>query len=306
MSDALYERYKEALRQGHMASVRGRHDAALAAYAEAASIAPERALPHASIGAVYLRVGRAADAVTAYAAALERAPSDEAVLAGAADAYAALGRRADAADLLDRLAALRDAAARPIDALDAARQALELAESRSRRRLVEDLVERVRAVAPTAAEPEALTKAVALLEAAAVTEAPPTGSPTEAEPQAPQPAPDPLELVAEAEAAIDAGDDETARLRLLAAATSFAASGRPSAALDACYAALAVSPSDPDLHLALVDLYIDRGWRTVAAEKVALVARLAELSGDKATVGRARAVAAARLPDEPAARALSQ
>jgi tetratricopeptide (TPR) repeat protein len=306
MSDAVYERYKEALRQGHLASVRGRHDAALAAYAEAASIAPERALPHASIGAVYLRLGRPVEAATAYTAALERAPTEEAVLAGAADAYAALGRRADAADLLDRLAAQRDAAGRQVDALDAARRALELAESRSRRRLVEDLIERLRAAGGADAEPEALTAAVALLEASAVTVAPIEPADGTAEPSGPEPPPaDPFELVSEAERAIDAGDDETARARLLAAASRFAVIGRPSAALDACYAALAVAPSDPDLHLTLVDLYIERGWRTAAAEKVALVARLAELSDDPTTLGRARAVAAARLRDEPSVKTLT-
>ena len=36
MSDALYERYKDALRRGHVAALRGRLDEALAAYREAA------------------------------------------------------------------------------------------------------------------------------------------------------------------------------------------------------------------------------------------------------------------------------
>ena len=45
MSDALYERYKEALRRGHVAALRGRDAAALEAYSEAARLAPDRALP---------------------------------------------------------------------------------------------------------------------------------------------------------------------------------------------------------------------------------------------------------------------
>ena len=49
--EALYERYKSALRVGHVAAVRGRHEAAVAAYAEAATLAPDRPLPHASMGA---------------------------------------------------------------------------------------------------------------------------------------------------------------------------------------------------------------------------------------------------------------
>ena len=48
--EALYERYKDALRRGHVASLRGRLEEALAAYAEAASIAPERSTPHTSAG----------------------------------------------------------------------------------------------------------------------------------------------------------------------------------------------------------------------------------------------------------------
>ena len=47
-SSSLYERYKDALRRGHVAALRGRNDAAIEAYQEAASIAPDRALPHAS------------------------------------------------------------------------------------------------------------------------------------------------------------------------------------------------------------------------------------------------------------------
>ncbi len=45
MSGSLYEGYKEALRRGHVAAVRGRLDVALAAYREASRIAPDRALP---------------------------------------------------------------------------------------------------------------------------------------------------------------------------------------------------------------------------------------------------------------------
>ena len=44
-SEALYERYKDALRRGHVASQRGRSRTALTAYAEAASIAPDRRHP---------------------------------------------------------------------------------------------------------------------------------------------------------------------------------------------------------------------------------------------------------------------
>ena len=39
MTEALYERYKEALRRGHVAAQRGRLDEALDAYGEAARVA---------------------------------------------------------------------------------------------------------------------------------------------------------------------------------------------------------------------------------------------------------------------------
>ena len=51
-TNSLYERYKDALRRGHVASLRGRLEAAVGAYSEAAAIAPDRALPHAAIGGI--------------------------------------------------------------------------------------------------------------------------------------------------------------------------------------------------------------------------------------------------------------
>ena len=56
-NESLYERYKDALRRGHVAALRGRNDAAIDAYGEAASIAPDRALPHASLGGILVIVG---------------------------------------------------------------------------------------------------------------------------------------------------------------------------------------------------------------------------------------------------------
>ncbi|HET9614144.1 MAG TPA: hypothetical protein VFP22_04955, partial [Candidatus Limnocylindrales bacterium] len=79
---SLYDRYKDALRRGHVAALRGRHDAAIDAYGEAAAIAPDRALPHASIGGVLAKMDRPADAVAAYRRALALAPRDETALRG--------------------------------------------------------------------------------------------------------------------------------------------------------------------------------------------------------------------------------
>lgn len=320
MSEALYERYKDALRRGHLASLRGRHDAALSAYLEAATIAPERALPHVSIGAVSLRLDRPAEALTAFDSALERSPGDETALTGRADALVALGRPSEAAATLDGLAVAQETADRHADALDTARRALELAESRSRRQAVERLVARLHEQPGDAPGQAALARALHLLEGTAVapsetgeasttgaTEAVPGGSGggaeagepgPEAAPPVPEPEPDPLLLVEQAEAAIDAGDAPHARADLLRAAGLFDRAGHSQAALAACYDALALAPDDPDVHLALAGLYLDRGWRSMAADKLHLLGRLAELAGDDATGERVRDLARRRMADD--------
>lgn len=334
MSEAVYERYKDALRRGHVAALRGRLDDALAAYAEAASIAPERPLPYSSMGGVQLRLGRLDDALASYGAALDRAPNDEPALLGRADALSRAGRRVEAAEALDLASEAQAAAGRPLDALDSARRSLELAESRARRRHVRRLIEEVRAGEVDAATEDALARAAAVLEAAerppepsgedgaarpeslAVEEAPAapaevevsagrsTESPADARPGEPTEdaaaplaaradvAPDPAALALEADRAIASGDRVAARDALLAAAAGDAAAGLTDSALDACYRALAVAPDDPDLHLALVDLYVARGWTARAARKLALLERLVTLDGDEAASERVRARAA--------------
>ena len=107
--EALYERYKDALRRGHVASLRGRLEEALTAYAEAAAIAPERATPHTSAGTALMRRKRPADAVRHYTAAVRLAPRDEAALLGRAQALTALDRRAQAADAYDAVAEVQAA-----------------------------------------------------------------------------------------------------------------------------------------------------------------------------------------------------
>ena len=52
-------------------------------------------------------------------------------------------------------------------------------------------------------------------------------------------------------------------------------------AMDACYQALAIEPPDPDVHLLLAELYLDRGWRGPAADKLVLLGRLSRLTGDE-------------------------
>jgi len=337
VSDALYERYKDALRRGHVAALRGRQDAALAAYGEAAKLAPDRPLPLVGIGNVLTGLGKHPEALAAFDAALERAPTDEAALRGRADVLVASGDRAGAADTLDRLASALDANGRPSDALDAARRALELAESRGRRAGVKSMVARLTQSAPpgdpkvsetlsralgileervlgrsrgeaalapddaveaSTAVDEGLPEAAAAAEAAAVAAVP---EPAEPEPE-PVPAPPPFDSVAATAAVEDAaasGDAAATRELAQIATAGHLAAGQLYAAIDVCYLALATNPADPGLHLSLAGLYLDLGWRSTAADKLALLAQLAELDGDTDTRARLCAVVAARLPDDP-------
>ncbi|HKG55950.1 MAG TPA: hypothetical protein VKA85_01745 [Candidatus Limnocylindrales bacterium] len=274
MSDALFERYKDALRRGHVGALRGRLDAAVIAYGEAIEIAPERPLPYASLAGTLHRLGRHDEALAAYSQALDRAPRDEQSLAGRAEVLATLGRRVDAADALDVLAGVQEAEGRLPDACDSTRRALELAESRERRRHVERLAELLRGAPNDPAAAAALERAMALVAGAS-----PAGPP-------PEPPPDPIAVVAEAEARIDAGDAAGARDLLVQAAALHRAAGKLNAALDSCYIALAIAPGDTELHVTLAELYDDSGWRRPAVEKLRLLGRLVELTSD--TAGRER------------------
>jgi thioredoxin-like negative regulator of GroEL len=101
------------------------------------------------------------------------------------------------------------------------------------------------------------------------------------------------------EEALEAGDLEEARRRALVAAQAHRSVGQFHAAMDACYQALAILPSDPDIHLLLAELYLDRGWRGPAADKLVLLGRLSLLTGDGMTRGRLCYLAAAKFPDDP-------
>jgi tetratricopeptide (TPR) repeat protein len=372
-SSSLYERYKDALRRGHVAALRGRNDAAIEAYGEAASIAPDRSLPHASIGGILVKMGRLPDAVPAYERALELAPRDETALRGIAEALARLDRRADAAAALDRLTEPLEAGGRLADATDAARRALELAESPDRRMRLGAFAERLgTASAGDEAAQRALAQATRVLELppAEPVEPEPAAEPDEtpvvaSEPEpgrevAPEPEPEPeaepevapaaeverepepetvVEPVAEvegppaeaepevaafaadeappvepaglgialgaaAEAHLYAGELTEAHAGLLAAARAHRRAGRLVAAVDACDLAIGLAPADPDLHLLLAELYLDRGWRTLATDKLLLLGRIAELDEDRATRQRLCSLVSERLADEPRLAAL--
>jgi tetratricopeptide (TPR) repeat protein len=310
MTEPRFEQYKEALRQGHMAAMRGRLDVAAAAYRDAARIAPDRALPYVGLGGVLARLGRATEALDAYTAALERAPADEGAIRGRADMLATVGRPAEAADSLDRLATILERDDRIADACDVARQALELAESRARRRHLESLVARLRPLTDDGLAADALKRAEEVLGVGlGAVATPPAGAPVavkgttgDAAPVAPAPtaprAPDPALLTLAVEEALEAGDLDEARRRALLAAAGHRAVGQFDAAMDACYQALAILPSDPEVHLALAELYLDRGWRGPAADKLVLLGRLTHLTGDGATRARVCYMAAVRFPED--------
>ena len=191
-SSSLYERYKDALRRGHVAALRGRLEPAIDAYGEAASIATDRALPHAAIGGIFVRMGRIPEALESYDRALALAARDETALRGRAEALRSLGRRIEAADTLDRLAEVLEGGGRIPDACDAARRALELAESKERRRYVESLAERLRGMDGDEAAQRALAQVLRFLEPPVAVEETVEAAQVEPEPEAvPEPEPEP-------------------------------------------------------------------------------------------------------------------
>lgn len=317
--EALYERYKDALKRGHVAALRGQLEVALAAYAEAARIAPERPTPHTSAAAALLRRRKPAEALRWYDAALAISPRDEAALLGRAQALAALDRRGDAADAFDTLAETRAGEGRLADAVDAARRGLELAEGRDRRRVLERLIARLRAAEPDEPGRLALERALHVLDGLAVAPAglAPAGpapaeggggdasAPASSAPGSVLPSraarlaarPVPLgDLAARAEAALAAGQSGAAAEALLDLAATHAAEGRIDAALDACYVGVSLEPGRAELHLALADLYARRGWDALAADKLGLLERLSALDGDEPTRSLIAAARASRAP----------
>jgi tetratricopeptide (TPR) repeat protein len=303
--DPIFERYKEALKAGHVAVLRGLLDEALAHYREAAEIAPERPLPHSSLGGVLLRLGRADEALAAYARALGRNPRDEAALSGRVEALLAAGRTTEAAEALDRLAEVQESTDRGPEALETLGRALGLGSTR--RRLQRQAALRAALSGEAAAGPATPVRAARRKTAPAAPtrrrrQAGPRaagGAPTPAAAPAPPPAPDPEGLLASAADAAAEGRVADAVESYVAAAVAHLAAGEPAAAFDACQRGLEVAPGAPALHVELARLYLARGWHERAVEKLLLLDRLLEIDGDR--VGRAAAAELIRhrLADEP-------
>jgi hypothetical protein len=106
------------------------------------------------------------------------------------------------------------------------------------------------------------------------------------------------ELLAAAEAADLVGDEKALRSLLVWTSRAYAREGRFDAGLDAAHRLLQRAPGDVDAHLVLVELYVARNWHSLAAEKLALLGRLADLDDDEETRQRLCAVASRAFPND--------
>jgi tetratricopeptide (TPR) repeat protein len=213
VTDTVSDRYKEALRLGHVAVVRGRPREAVEHYQEAGRLAGHRPLPWVSMGSVYLRMRRPTEALGAFDEALRRSPGDVAALRGKAEALLLAGRREEAS-----------------------------------------------AVARRAAELEAMEQAGRRIAAFAAGDAD--------------------VAFAQAEAARAEHDDGRAVEAYLSAAAAYAERDLADAALDACYRALEVAPGDLDVHFAMAELYLRRGWREHGVERLGLIEHTLRIEED--------------------------
>lgn len=109
---------------------------------------------------------------------------------------------------------------------------------------------------------------------------------------------DPEALLAEAAALIDAADAVAARDRMLLAVMIHREAGRLDAALEVCLQLLTTAPGDPQVHLAIANLQLDRSWTDVATEKIELLLRLTALTGDSRATADVHGLASERLRDD--------
>ena len=309
MSDSLFDRYREVLRAGHVAVLRGRLEDAAASYREAALLAADRAVPRTALGSVQLRLGQPEQALATFDEALALAPADDAALLGRAQALVVLERPDDAATTFDNLADVRRAAGKHADAGDALRRALDIQPTAARRQRYQELADELRQVVGAAEAERALARALRYLETEAAQGEPPPAEPASPEPASPEPAvaptelPDPARqgeaLLLASEEAAARGDAPGAVTAAISAAQAFRAANHPVAALDACTRGLGSGPDDVSLHLLIAELALERGAVGPAADTYRNLLRLAEIDGDPATRERVVAAAQVAFPDDP-------
>ncbi|HXR26240.1 MAG TPA: hypothetical protein VN771_00115, partial [Candidatus Baltobacteraceae bacterium] len=118
-------------------------------------------------------------------------------------------------------------------------------------------------------------------------------------------APDPEAFFDEAEQAREAGQTREALALYVLASDAYARAGAREAALEVCQRALAISPDAPSVHLALVRLYLGRGWRERAIEKLTLLDRLLALGPASGARRQIATLAAAHANGDPRMLALA-
>jgi Tfp pilus assembly protein PilF len=118
------------------------------------------------------------------------------------------------------------------------------------------------------------------------------------------PAQDPEALATAAAQAGAEGRLADAVAGYVAAAAAHLEAGAAAAAFDACERGLEIAPGAPALHVALARLYLSRGWRERAVDKLQLLDRLLEIDGDVDGRALAAELARGRLADAPQLAAL--
>lgn len=126
---------------------------------------------------------------------------------------------------------------------------------------------------------------------------PPVDLPSPPPPPLEGPRPDPETLLVEAVALIAEGDVATARDKMLVATMVHREAGRLDAALEVALQLLSTAPGDPQVHLAIANLQLDRGWTAIATEKIELLKRLTALTGDTQAEADVHGLASERLRD---------
>ena len=308
MTDPLFDRYREALRAGHVAGLRGRLEDAATSYQEAARLAPDRAVPRAALGAIELRLGQPELALASFDEALALSPADDAALLGRAQALVVLERPDDAAATFDSLADGRRAAGKHADSGDAFRRAMEIRPTAARRERYQELVDELRQQVGDAEAERALARALRFLETVPGPGEPPV------EPAAPEAfetvdapsAPPAPEVEVDGDVLLSAADEAEARgdgpgvvAAAIGAARAFRAAGHPVAALDACDRGLASRPDDVGLHLLIAELRLERGALGPAGDTYRKLLLLLDIDGDAANRERVLAAARQAFPNDP-------